>query len=782
VNRRHGLERRFLSLRLPIAFSVLGLLGLAPAAAQAQNAAVSGYTVHAERQIRIGENHLQLTGGVELEQEDTHLFADSLEWFMDEDSAVAIGNVVFSQGNNRIAADRAEINTKTHLGTFYSARGIATVQQPRRPPSPGQFTVPTLASPELDVYFFGEQIDKIGYKKYRITNGGFTTCVQPTPRWDLTADTVVLNVDHYTLLRQAMFKVKGVPMLYLPVLYYPTKEENRATGFLIPTYGTSTVRGQSLHNAFFWAISRSQDATIMHDWFSKTGNGFGTEYRYDRGGGSLGTLNGYVLDQHEASYTQADGSVRTLDSSRSFMLNGAASEVFANNLRARGRISYFSNILTNQTFHTNVYDATTNNRSFGGNLVGSFRTYTLNATFERNEWFNTTTSSAVTGSSPRIALNRNERPLFEGSPVYFSVGSEVAHLDRLTKAVDTVLDDRSLSRFDVTPQIRYPFKKWQWFTVNSTVSWRETYYSRSLDPETQKVEDKDLNRQYFTVLAQAVGPSFTRVWDTPDSEYAEKIKHTIEPFVNVQRTSSIDNFNQIIIIDGTDTILGGTTSYGYGLNNRVYAKRKVGQTSQAQQILSVELTQSYYTDARASQYDPRYNTSFSGAPPSKFSPIALTVRGTPTVEINATLRAEIDSRYHQLRTLSAGGSYNWNQRVQTTVGWSHKFFIPELTGFNDAAFLDHYLNMSTNAHTRDNRWGTVYTFNYDLLRDTLLQQRISAFYNAQCCGLAFEYQRYNFAGAASFLVPSDRRFFLSFTLAGLGNFSPFNGALGGVPR
>ena len=31
-------------------------------------------------------------------------------------------------------------------------------------------------------------------------------------------------------------------------------------------------------------------------------------------------------------------------------------------------------------------------------------------------------------------------------------------------------------------------------------------------------------------------------------------------------------------------------------------------------------------------------------------------------------------------------------------------------------------------------------------------------------------------------LPADHRFFLSFTLAGLGNFSPFNGALSGVPR
>lgn len=742
---------------------------------------VSGYTVRAARQIRIGENHIQLTGGVEIEQEDTKLYADSIEWFMNEDSAIAVGNVVFSQGNNRIAAERAELNTKTHLGTFYEARGITTAQQPRRAPSAG-FTVPMLASPELDVYFFGEQIEKIGFKKYRITNGGFTTCVQPTPRWDLTAGTVVLNVDHYTFLRQAILKVKGVPMLYLPVMYYPTKEENRATGILIPTYGTSTIRGQSIHNAFFWAINRSQDATIMHDWFSKTGNGVGTEYRYEHGGGSAGVMNGYLLDQHEASYVQPDGRVNTVAGSRSYMINGSANQVFSSGLRGRARVAYFSSIATNQTFHTNVYDAASNNRSYGGNLVGAWRTYSMNATFERNQWFNTTTSSAVTGSSPRLSLNRNERPLFDGSPVYFSLGSEFAHLDRQTISGDTLVDDRTLSRLDLTPQIRYPFKKWQWFTVNSTMSWRDTYYTRSLDPETQVAADRDTNRQYFTVLAQAVGPVFTRVFNTPDSQYAEKFKHTIEPFVNVQRTSAIDNYREIIVIDGTDTIVGGTTSYAYGINNRLYAKRKVGQISQAQQILGVELTQSYYTDARASQYDPRYNTSFSGAAPSKFSPIALTVRGTPTVDVNANLRAEFDSQYHKLRTLSAGGSYNWNQRLQTTVGWSHKFFIEELTGFNDPARLDHYLNLATNAHTRDNRFGAVYSFNYDVLHSAMLQQRMSGFYNAQCCGIAFEYQRYNFAGIPSFVVPSDHRFFLSFTLAGLGNFSPFNGALSGVPR
>jgi lipopolysaccharide assembly outer membrane protein LptD (OstA) len=133
--------------------------------------------------------------------------------------------------------------------------------------------------------------------------------VQPTPRWDLIADTVTLNVDHYTFLKQAVFRVKGVPMFYLPVLYYPTKKEDRATGFLIPAYGSSTLRGQSIHNAFFWAIDRSQDATVFHDWYSNTGQGVGSEYRYNFGGGDDGTFKAQ-LNEHDTHGRGPNGADR----------------------------------------------------------------------------------------------------------------------------------------------------------------------------------------------------------------------------------------------------------------------------------------------------------------------------------------------------------------------------------------------------------------------------------------------------------------------------------------
>src|SRR5437879_8508420 len=253
------------------------------------------------------KNH-HFIGSFEYQSKETSIFADEAWFYSDEDKLVLVGNVTFAQGNNRISAERAEINTKTRLGSFSNARGIANVQPQRQQGRPGAVALPPMGGQETVVYFFGDSVEKIGPKKYKITNGGFTTCVQPTPRWDLNADTVILNVDHYTFLKQAVLRVKGVPMFYLPVLYYPTKKEDRATGILLPTYGASSLRGQSIHNAFFWAIDRSQDATIFHDWFSKTGQGVGSEYRYNFGPQADGNIRAYLLDQHDATYTADDGS------------------------------------------------------------------------------------------------------------------------------------------------------------------------------------------------------------------------------------------------------------------------------------------------------------------------------------------------------------------------------------------------------------------------------------------------------------------------------------------
>jgi LPS-assembly protein len=769
----------------------VGLLFMVAGTGTAAAQGVPGFdNAISEQQVRIGENHIQLTGQVELKRGDIEVYADEVEIFTDSTRVIGTGNVVVIQTGNRIAADKVDFDYKSRLGTFYKAYGFANIKP--QAPRPGAVALPSQSSQETDVYFQGETVEKIGPKKYKISNGGFTTCVQPTPRWDLNAGTVVLNIDDYTLLKSATFSVKGVPMLYLPFLYYPTKKDDRATGILIPTYGSSALRGQSLHNAFFWVLGRSQDVTFMHDWFSKTGQGVGSEYRYNYGPNANGTIRGNFLDEHETSYAQDDGSTQTLPASHSYEIHGSANQTLPGNLHARGRVDYFSSIVVMQSVQMDYTNAYQNQRSYGGNVVGAWRNYSLNATVDHTDYFSSSTASSTSGSWPRVTFSRNER-LIPDTPLYFSAGGEYASM--LNHGSDTAVPDssynRDVNRVDFTPQVRFPFKKWQWFTVNTTASWRDTYYSRSLSPvdpadpfAPQSVTNNSLNRAFYTLTAQLVGPVFNKIWDTPDNGYAEKFKHTVEPFLNISHTSSIDNFNQIIQIDGTDTIVGGSTQYAYGLNNRFYAKRaEAGRPSQAREIFDVSVSQTYYTNSLASQYDPRYTSATNNVAPSNFSPILFTLRGMPSNAFNATASIEVDSRYLQVRQLSAGGSYNWSNQILTNLAWSKQNCIPQLSDCSNPYSVSQGLNGQTNVHTRDNAYGGVYSFTYDVAQGKLLNQRWTAFYNSQCCGVAIDYQRFNYGGVtAGVPVPSDHRFFLSFSLAGLGNFSPFNGAMSGVPR
>ena len=86
-------------------------------------------------------------------------------------------------------------------------------------------------------------------------------------------------------------------------------------------------------------------------------------------------------------------------------------------------MDYFSSIATNQTFNTNINDASRSQRNFGGNVVGAWGSYALNGTIDHSEYFYSQTSSAVSGSWPRVSVTRNERPI-QGNPFYFSASGE----------------------------------------------------------------------------------------------------------------------------------------------------------------------------------------------------------------------------------------------------------------------------------------------------------------------------------------------------------------------
>ena len=721
---------------------------------------------------QVKKDHIKLIGLVEIKCRDEAFFADMVELRHDLNQLIATGNVVFTSGGNRIAADRAEFNTKTRTGTFYRAWGTASLGPP---PENGAEDRSQFGTKEADVYFYGETVEKVGPKKYRVTKGGFTTCVQPEPRWQLTSSSVTVNLDEYAILRNSLFRVKGIPVLYLPLFYYPVQEDDRATGFLLPSYGSSTIRGQSLSNAFFWAINRSQDATFMHDWFGRTGQGLGTEYRYTRGRGSDGYLRSYLLREGGAEYVQDDGTTTSTPERRSYEVQGSVSQRLGPYLRARGRADYFSDIEVQQTYNQNIYEASRRHRTYSGSLTGTFRGYSLVTSFDRRETFYGTSSSTVRGAAPGVDVRRSERPLF-GSPVYFGV---TGSYDRLVvrRKSETQQIDQGLSRVDVLPRFRVPFTRWPFLTINSSFGFRSTYWTESLNDSRDQISD-GISRHYYEAEAQITGPVFNRIWTFPGSRYAEKLKHSVEPFFSVQRVSAFEQRDRIVLIDSIDSIFGGTTSLEYGIANRFYRKPAGGGASR--EILNASVRQTYYTTAEASQFDRRYRSSFSGSAPSNFSPLALTVTAWPSERMTANFRAEYDTKLKGFHSLGADGTFEWSKWLRTTADWSQSRFLTINDTVSELTTLSHFLNGSTEVRLKQNRFGGTHTFNFDVKEKSFLQQRVMLYYNAQCCGFAVEYQHYDLNGLAFAPVGQDRRFNVSVTLAGIGGFGNFFGALGGA--
>ena len=754
-----------------VRFTILVAVLLAVLVPRAASAQIPGWLQRSFSLEQIDKDNFRLTSEVEIEGEagtpnaGQKFFADYMELNIATGEMTARGNVVFQTPTAKISADSVVFNTKTKLGTFHTAFGIASLGER------GLQNRSMFGTLEPDVYFYGVTLEKIGPDKYRITKGGFTTCVQPTARWEIVSNNATVNLDDYVILRNAVINVKDVPVFYLPMLYYPIQEDDRATGFLMPAYGNSLAMGSSISNAFFWAINRSQDATFFHDWMMSRGNGLGTEYRYVLGPQSQGNFRYYWLDEKEAI---VNGQVRQPRQSKK--IEGGLTQDLPYGLAARGRVDYFTNVTVQQTYNHDFYNASQSNRTISGGLSGSWRSLSVNGQYLRSETFYNEDQSYVSGSAPGMLASLSGVRVGR-LPLFATVNAEAARVLYIQNNGATSTD-LGLFKLDALPSIRAPLSTLPYLQVNATASYRTTYYSESRAANNLQIEEP-VTRRYGDMRVEIVGPVFSRVF-TPQNAMADRLKHVIEPNFSVQRRTTIENEDRIPSnAGGYDIIVGGTTQMNYGLTNRVLVRKDVeGQPSAGapRELLAVSIRQSYYTDERASTFDNSYSYGYNFRAANAFSPIALSARALPTNPLSVDYRLEYDpipdtDTTPKLLGMSLNGTFR-TSTADLTAGWTRQ-------AYSTNARSNNYINAATSLRFKESKFGGQVVFNYDFARRSLLNQRYVGFYNPQCCGVSVEFQSFNYPSGQGFLLPHDRRFNISFTLAGVGSFSNLLGAFGG---
>ncbi len=154
--------------------------------------------------------------------------------------------------------------------------------------------------------------------------------------------------------------------------------------------------------------------------------------------------------------------------------------------------------------------------------------------------------------------------------------------------------------------------------------------------------------------------------------------------------------------------------------------------------------------------------------------MALNARVSPSAAVDGTARVEYDVSGGGLQVLTVGSSVNFT-RARSSVNFSRR----HLSKTSDP---DDYLSTTTSVRFRGGRVTTAHSLSWSITQGYLVSQSIQASYLAQCCGIQIEFQKFNFPQSSGYPLASDRRFNMSFVLAGLGTFSNFFGAFGGNAR
>lgn len=105
--------------------------------------------------------------------------------------------------------------------------------------------------------------------------GKFTACKNEpgqSPLWCLSGARIVHDQKEATLTFQdASFDIYGTPVLYLPYFTMPDPSVKRRSGFLAPTFGSSSTLGLMAEIPYYFALNKSYDFLFHPEILSKQG-------------------------------------------------------------------------------------------------------------------------------------------------------------------------------------------------------------------------------------------------------------------------------------------------------------------------------------------------------------------------------------------------------------------------------------------------------------------------------------------------------------------------------
>ncbi len=220
------------------------------------------------------------------------------------------GNVRITMGQRLLSADEAEINTEERKASlkgnveFLSPELHVTGHGGSFSDQGGEFEGAEFELSEQAVRGSAEGVRLREQRYLDLTEVSYTACPRGNEDWRLRAGQISLDQkNNMGTGRNVRLDVRGVPILYTPWITFPVGDQ-RKSGLLFPTIGSSGRTGTNLAVPWYWNIAPNYDATFTGRWFSKRGFRIDPEFRY-LSDTSEGQLNAeYLFRDQETDETR----------------------------------------------------------------------------------------------------------------------------------------------------------------------------------------------------------------------------------------------------------------------------------------------------------------------------------------------------------------------------------------------------------------------------------------------------------------------------------------------
>jgi len=639
-------------------------------------------TVCADKQERIG-NTYKLLGNAEIHYRTYVLRADELTYNRDTGEATATGNFRVDGGPNddHIRASHGTYNVIAETGRFYNVTATTGLK------FTGSRTILTSTAPFA---FSGKVVEKTGPEHYVVYNGSITTCELPHPKWKFLARRVVVDAGGNASIYHSRFLLRGFPIFYFPYATHPVAREARHTGFLIPSAGRSSSKGNVVGDSFYWAINRSMDATIGGEYFSKRGSSQRGEFRARPTDTSYIDLGYFgVIDRGIETSTPTGPQILREGGEEARL----TAEGNFYGFRAVSNVDYLSSFLFRLAFNEVFSQAINSEVKSQLFLSKDYKGFFFGAMVERYQNFFQTTDTSGNLSNPPVFNSIRilhtpsvdaasvERPI-DHSPIFWSFDASAGGLSRSEPGFHT---SNLLGRFDLNPEISLPLHLGGW-NLRPALTLHETYYSeRFVNGVTQ---DHATNRQAVEGTVELRPPALEKVfyWEY----FGRKWKHVIEPRVVYRYVTGVNDFTNVLHFDERD-ILSDTHEVRYGFVTRLYAKRHPS---------SVEECETPMTGLAVGAAAPEQTVPWEHPRPVEAKPCAA------APDVKEVLTWEFAQKYFLDPTF--GGALITGQRnvLATTAELTGIAFLTEPRHLSP---LVSRLRVATGTHT-DTEWDSDYDF------------------------------------------------------------------------